>query len=141
MGGRYRPIEHTADLAIEVEADTPEDLFRWAARGMFDLIRGEGAPPPPDALPVWRRIAAAGPDLEARLVAWLGELLYVHAREGRLLTDVRSLDLDGERVEAEAGFVPAGPGGVERELKGVTYHDLQVERRDGGWKARIVFDV
>ena len=27
------------------------------------------------------------------------------------------------------------------ELKAVTYHQLNVEHDDGGWKARIVFDV
>jgi SHS2 domain-containing protein len=27
------------------------------------------------------------------------------------------------------------------ELKAVTYHQLNVEGAEGGWKARIVFDV
>jgi SHS2 domain-containing protein len=30
---------------------------------------------------------------------------------------------------------------VQRELKGVTYHDLTVRRRGGGWYARVVFDL
>jgi SHS2 domain-containing protein len=139
MAGRYRSIEHTADLAIEVEADSVEELFQWAAHGMFDLIRGEG-PEPAGPAPT-RRIAAEGPDLESRLVAWLGELLYVHASEGLVLTEVATIELEDDRVSAGVALAPPTPGGVERELKGVTYHDLSVERHAGGWRARIVFDV
>lgn len=140
MSGRYRPIEHTADLAIEVDADSLEELFRLAAEGMFDLIRGQGGSPGGRA--EWRTISASGPDLEALLVAWLGELLYVHSSEGLVMHGIRRLALAPDRVDAEVGFTNPDPEtGVQRELKGVTYHDLRVERREGRWRARIVFDV
>ncbi len=139
MSGSYRQIAHTADLAIEVEADTLGELFRYAALGMFELIRGEALP---GAGPgEWRRIAAEGADREALLVAWLSEILYRHVEEGLLPADARTPQVEGRRAEGEVGFAPAGSGPVERELKGVTYHDLAVERRDGRWHARIVFDV
>jgi hypothetical protein len=45
MQMRHRPhvrlIEHTADLAIEVDADTLPDLFDGAATGMIALIEME----------------------------------------------------------------------------------------------------
>lgn len=140
MTGTYRPIEHTADLAIEVDADSLDELFRLAAEGMFDLVRGDAAASA-GRRAEWRTIRAAGPDLEALLVAWLGELLYVHATEGLVMAAIRRLDLEKDRVEAEVGFVSPDASSVERELKGVTYHDLRIERRDGRWRARIVFDV
>ena len=143
MGGRYRSIEHTADLAIEVDADSLDELFRLAAEGMFDLIMDRGAGGAPAGRRAeWRTIAASGPDLEALLVAWLGELLYVHVSDGLVLHAIRRLTLEPEHVDAEVGFTTPDPEtGVERELKGVTYHDLRVERREGLWHARIVFDV
>ena len=143
MGGHYRPIEHTADLAIEVDADSLEELFRLAAEGMFDLIRGDrGGRSVPGGRAEWRTISATGPDLEALLVAWLGELLYVHSSEGLVMHGIRRLTLAPDHVDAEVGFTSPDPeAGVEREIKGVTYHDLRVERREGRWRARIVFDV
>lgn len=141
MGGTYRAIEHTADLALAVEADTLEDLFRFAALGMFELIRGEAAGPESSRLPIWRGVAVEAPDREALLVAWLGELLYAHTAEGLFLAEIRYVEVGQGRAQGEVGFVPLGSGVVERELKGVTYHDLAVERGDGRWHVRIVFDV
>jgi len=142
VAGAYRAAEHTADLALEVEADSLEELFEYAARGMFDLIRGDAPPPEAPGLPTWRPIAFRAADRESLLVAWLSELLYVHAAEGLWLAGIRGLEVAPDELRAEVGWTPLGSAEVDRELKGVTYHDLAVERRpDGRWHARIVFDV
>jgi SHS2 domain-containing protein len=30
---------------------------------------------------------------------------------------------------------------ILREIKAVTYHQISVERKDGGWEAQIIFDI
>ena len=147
--GRWRTIEHTADLGLEVEAPTLEQLFVAAAGGMTGVLLGSesGAAAAAGAEAgmgetVWRELALEAPDTEALLVDWLREILYIQISEGLLFADAEIGQVEPRRLVARAGFrAPEDAGRVERELKGVTYHDLEVSRRDGGWFARVVFDL
>jgi SHS2 domain-containing protein len=143
--GRWRTIEHTADLAIEVEAGSLERLFEAGAHGLAGVLLGsEGgsADWAPSAPTTWRRMALEAPDREALLVDWLRELLYIQTAEGLLIAAAEISELKDSRLVAQAGFAqPPISAGVERELKGVTYHDLEVSRRGDGWFARVVFDL
>jgi SHS2 domain-containing protein len=50
---------------------------------------------------------------------------------------------------AEGSFSARGLGerfdpavhSIETEIKAATYHGLRLERKDGGWTARMIFDV
>ncbi|MBI4513763.1 MAG: archease [Gemmatimonadetes bacterium] len=141
MAATYRQVEHTADFAIEVEADSLPELFEAATRGMFEIILG--SPPKARAaeLPNWRPVEVRGADLGELLVNWLGELLALYALETVLPAGVRNLRIGDGRAAGVVGFVPLGSAEPETELKAVTYHDVAVELRDGRWRARIVFDV
>ena len=142
--GRWRTIEHTADLGLEVEAATLEGLFIACAHGMTGVLMGsesgelDGAR---DAT-VWHELDLQAPDIEALIVDWLRELLHIQTSEGLLFATAEFEMLDESRLVARAGLAqPDSPDVIERELKGVTYHDLQVGRRGEGWVGRIVFDL
>ncbi len=142
---RWWTIEHTADLAIEVEAPSLERLFEGSAHGLTGVLVGaeagsDGGAPGRQA--EWRELVLEAPDREALLVDWLRELLYIQMSEGLLVTAVEIGELAEDRLTARAGLArPAAETPVERELKGVTYHDLAIGRRRDGWFARIVFDL
>lgn len=149
---RWRTIEHTADLAVELEASSPEELFLAAADALIGVLRGEeaaSAGPEADSAsaeqPVseWRALSLEASDREALLVDWLRELLYLTTMTEPLFFAKGEIHaLSETRIEARAAFTGAtGLESVERELKGVTYHDLQLRRRGDSWYARIVFDV
>lgn len=140
---RWRTVEHTADLAIEVEAPTLRELFTGGGHGLVGALRGEEAGEAPAAgrASAWRELALEASDREALLVEWLRELLYLYVSEGLLFVAAEVDELGETRMVARAGLAAAACEGGARELKGVTYHDLEVSQRDGGWYARIVFDV
>ena len=99
---KCRTIEHTADLGIEVEADSVEEL-------MFK---------------------------------WLNELLYVLAAEELLLSRFEVKRVEGLRLEAVVVGEPVDPARHRLgEIKAATYHQMLVERRNGSWFARVIFDV
>ena len=143
--GRWRTIEHTADLAIEIEAPSLEALFVMAGHGEAGVLCGQEAGPSDDSAGtnvVWRELTLKAPDRESLLVEWLRELLHVQSSEERLFVDAEISDLTDTALLARAGFSDATQArSVERELKGVTYHALKVEERGGEWYARVVFDV
>lgn len=134
-------MDHTADVALEVEAADPAELFGRAAAGMMYLLL-ERLPERADRS---RELRLSSTDLPGLFRDWLRELLFWHEDEGFVVAsaDVRRLESgDGDEARLEATV----HGGAEREppvreIKGVTLHGLAVERRDGGWYGRVIFDV
>jgi SHS2 domain-containing protein len=144
-------LDHTADVGIDVAADSLAELLHRAALGMLALLRGEeesgdlaetedrqraDGSGRLDAVPVDVRADAP----VGLLVAWLREILFLH--EVERLDYVRA-DFQVVGPEHVAGRVLARRGGhAVREIKGVTYHELEATKRsDGGWSARVIFDV
>ena len=145
-----REIEHTADLGMEVEAASLEELFQRAAAGMMALVRAtdhEALDRPADESPTAPalrsvRIEVDGdvPDVAALLVRWLRELLYLQEVAGFVYQDDTFQRLDGSGLRASVRPDP-DPSRQVRELKGVTYHGLEVEREADRWRARVIFDI
>lgn len=140
----WKTIEHTADLAIEVMAPTLETLFAASAMGLSGLLQGTESGTLPTASPqdgIRQDFDLRETDLEGLLVEWLRELLFLASTRQLLFSGVTFETLTEFRLKAHGYFCRAAAGSVQRELKGVTYHDLEVGRRSHGWIARIVFDV
>lgn len=151
-----REIEHTADLGLEVEAASLEELFQRAAAGMMALVRSSdevdvpeerlgsrARPPAASADPRMIRIQLDGgaeEDLAPLLVRWLRELLYLQEVEGFVYRDTTFERLDESGLRANVRPDPR-PSPQIRELKGVTYHGLEVERAGDRWRARVIFDI
>jgi SHS2 domain-containing protein len=143
-GARWRTIEHTADLGLEVVAPSLEELFTAAALALAGVLLGseDGAAAVERDARYWRELALEAPDTEALLVEWLRELLYIQVSEGLLFATARVETLESTRLVAKVGFDrPSTTAPLARELKGITYHDLEVSQRNEGWFARIVLDL
>ncbi|MGH7475485.1 MAG: archease [Longimicrobiales bacterium] len=149
-----RAVEHTADLAIEVEARSLPELFDRAAAGMFALIQGaDPEDPEPASRDAAERVRAAAEneevrdvsltasDLPSTLVAWLRELLYFHEVDHLAYRRAAFERLTEDGTLHARVYAAAAPSSPVREIKGVTYHQLTASRRAGSWYARVVFDV
>jgi SHS2 domain-containing protein len=151
-----RGLEHTADVGLEIEAPDLPELFGRAALGAMWLVleRSLGVdlatPGPVDAPEDPRTVELVEVDLPALLRSWLRTLLFWEETEGFVATGVSvkivpaplcaSEDGSAFGLQARvAGKVDRGPR--VREIKGVTFHDLQVERMEEGWQGRVIFDV
>lgn len=130
----YEELDHTADWALRVWAPDLESLFVRAAAGMFVLMGvtvGEAAG-------AEREIVVQGPDSETLLVAFLDELLLVSETE-RLALSPTLLSIAPGRLSAVCTAAPVVE--QEKEIKAVTYHDLEIRERAGLLETVIVFDV
>jgi len=139
--GKYTFIDHTADVGIEVEAADRTELFTLAARGMFAILCDVEKVKPARE----RTINLASDDLKGLLHEWLAELLYIYDVEFRIYTEFEfEFDGDGNKLAAVARGEDADAErhGTHGEIKNVTWCDYTVEEKpDGGFFARIVFDL
>ncbi len=136
-----RELDHTADVGIIVTASEPAELFRRAALGMARLMRETAGPE--EARPVRsveRAVELQSDSLDLLLVSWLSELLYLDEVEGFVFEDATLAELGDEGLRA-AVFGRIEPDVPHRQLKGVTYHGLRLERVVDGWQARVIFDI
>ncbi len=127
----YRFVDHTAELEVELEAESAEGVLEEALRAFVELAgTGEGEM-------VARRLAVSAADLPALLAAWLEELVYLAETEG-FVPDAAELSLSGLELSA----LLQGRLGEPRPLvKGVTLHRLRLRSENGVWSGRVVLDV
>jgi SHS2 domain-containing protein len=136
--GSYELIDHTADVGVRVSAASLEGLFEIAALAVTDVITEVQS----IACRVERSFELQEDDIEALLVSWLQELLYVLDTEGVIFGRFQ-VSLKGSCLRAVAWGEPFNPQRhtQKTEVKAVTYHNLQVVRRASGWQAEVIFDV
>ena len=84
------------------------------------------------------KISVSGEDLADLMVRWLGEILFLFSGENLVVTSIRM-----ESVSASLETVPFEPEIHEtlREIKAVTYHQIEVTEIANGWEAKVIFDV
>jgi SHS2 domain-containing protein len=125
-------IDHTGDVGIVVRAPTLEALYAEAARAMFGILADA-----PDPRPTGRRTFAAGPDPDA-LREFLADLLYRFSVDREMYVSFAP-----GTGTVEGAWEPYDPARhpLRTELKAVTWHQLELLREEGGWRARVIFDV
>lgn len=133
----YEILEHTADIGLRAKGATLDELFCETARGLADIIgvwrpgRGERVPVELDA-----------DDVGALVVDWLSEIIYLHDARGASIAGVDIARVDERRLAASISLAPLHEQPAEGiQVKAVTYHQLRVERAEGGWIAEVYFDV
>lgn len=136
----FAEFEHTADVGVEVEGASVEEVFARAALAMAQLQSG-GAPIPPVET---RAVEASGDDRVTLLVDVCRQTLARFFDEGLLLAEVAFERLDDAtaRMVGRFGRFDGEAHGEGLDLKAVTYACAQVrEVTPGRWRATLVFDI
>ena len=84
-------------------------------------------------LPIVRRCLSAGSRNSTTATSF----------EHRIFSEFEVVTLSEQHLEADVSgeiFDPARHT-IFTEIKAVTFHDLQLERYERGWKAQIIFDL
>ncbi len=133
--GTWEELDHTADIAVRVCADSLEDLFLTSVDAMFSLVAK-----PKDADPtVSEFLELDAMDREALLIDWLNELLYIHERDGVVITDIVFEYLTDTELQVRVRGVPVKA--YYANIKAATFHNLSIEAGEDGFRTVIVFDV
>lgn len=130
----FREIEHTADWELHIWAPDMAALFEQAAVGMYKLsgtVLASGAR-------VTHPLNISASDHESLLVSFLSELLYFGEAEGvgfdEYLFQISERTLSGEIRGTTIST-------QEKEIKAVTFHQMEILTTSLGLAVNIVFDV
>jgi SHS2 domain-containing protein len=139
MPARHRFEDHTAEVALTLEADTLPELYAEAGRAVAVLLLCDPPPPPPPDAPTLT-VELTAPDAAALLVDWVNELLYRTQVESTAFTDFAvTLAESGHTLRARIRGVE---GAVLRgEIKAATLHQARVHPMATGYGAHLILDV
>ncbi|WP_145450679.1 archease [Gimesia panareensis] len=135
----YSTFEHTADIGLDVRAESRETLFAEAASGLLSILVEDPETVRPEQEVT---ISVSGNDLEYLLFDWLDELLFRFETSQLLLCeyDVR-FHAEGITVSARGETFQSDRHRLAHEVKAITYHQLTVQQTAKGWQARFIVDI
>jgi SHS2 domain-containing protein len=135
----FEIIDHTADIGIIVYGADIKEVFANAALGLFNLMAdlndlGEN---------IKREVEMSAEDIEVLLVEWLNELIYISDVEHVILKrfEINALSSTELKATCFGEKIKPGQNRLKREIKAATYHMLQINKVDGGYKVQIIFDI
>ena len=139
---KFEIIDHTADIGLIAYGKNKEEVFINAAKAMFEIIAGENKNLKEN---FYDKIKLEADNLEGLLFAWLNELLYISETKLVILSKFKIKELSNYQIKAEVEGMKINPLSVkiEKEIKAVTYHRLEVKKDEesGRWRAQIIFDI
>jgi SHS2 domain-containing protein len=139
--GRFREIDHAADLGLDLEGSNPGAVLEAAQRGLVQVLFGETPPIPATEERVIELTAESYAEL---LKAWCEALYRLLEDEGFVALESRVDDHEPAsfRAVARGSRLPREALAAASELKAVTWHQLALEPSPaGGWRGRVIFDV
>ncbi len=132
---KFEVLEHKADLKIRVFGKDKKELFLNALLGMSDSMRAESFLKTVKS----QNIKVKSPDIFSLLVDFLSEILY-YSRVNRIIYDkIKFQKFTDTEIKAEVSGRQVKRIGLE--IKGVTYHNLEIKKRNNHWEAIILFDI
>jgi SHS2 domain-containing protein len=144
--------DHTADVAVAATGATMGAVFGAVADGMAAAMCDDIPPEGGERFD----LAVTAEGAEPLLFDYLDELIYRRDVDGVLPVDNEAaVEQAGSTEESEDGTgsgdeewrVTASARGVllssvsARDLKAVTYSEMELVETDDGWRAYVVFDV
>lgn len=133
-------VSHTADEGFRVRALDRADLLAAAAEALGAIVVDPRSVAP--AAAVTLRVSCDADD-DARMVAWLSEVLFAVDSGRFAVRRVAVLDDGDAHVEAVLLGEPLDEvrHAVRTAVKAVTWHGLEVGREGDGWRAQVIVDL
>lgn len=135
----FEVLEHTADIGFRAWGNTLEELFTAAAEALVAMAIEIDTVEPRETY----FLQAVGDNREELFVNWLNEVLYY--LDGRRLA-MRTFSVEQLTNTSVRGTARGEPLDPRRHppklvIKGVTYHQLRIEKSEKGWECDVYLDI
>ena len=132
----FEEVEHTADNALRIFGIDMKELLISAAEGMTRLMAADMSKVSAETE---KSIAIEAIDAEGLLVEWLSELAFWAETEMLVFKKFRIHQITAWRLQAK--IIGGRISKLEKHVKAVTYHNLEIIKTSQGLEATVVFDV
>lgn len=142
MSGGFRYLEHVTDAYIEAYGDSMEEAFSYAAKGtvnvMFEIKDIQGTSK------VNFRIE--GVDYYELLFNWLERVHLLIAIDNQVISnfELKISKLDSKYQLTGSGMaetIDIIKHGYKIEIKGVTYHEMEILQQGNQYKVKFILDL
>lgn len=126
---------------MEIFGDSAKHLFINAGKSLFEVITGSQL----QNFDKKNRheIAVDGEDWADLMVNWLRELLYLCNGKLQIVHHFKIEFISEHHLRAvvASDHFDLFKYKIEKEIKAVTYHQIEVSHGADGWRAKVIFDV
>jgi len=132
---QYEILEHTADLKIRAFGKTKQEVFKNMMFGMQASLRAKVK-----KQEISTKIKIESENLEALLIDFLSEINYLNEVNLQVYDKIYFNEFSDTILEAEIAGKKVARFGLQ--IKGVTWHDLNVRQQENStWQATVLFDI
>ena len=142
LSGGFRYLEHVTDAYIEAYGDTIEEAFSYAAKGtinvMFDIKEIQGTHK------VDFRVE--GVDYYELLFNWLEAVHLLMTIDNQVMSkfDIKISKTDSKYELTGWGMteiIDLSKHGYKTEVKGITYHDMEILHKGNQHNVKFILDL
>ena len=136
---RYKYIDHTSDLGVEIYGKDLPELFSNGLFSIFDNILDLNKV----VIKETKKIEISSSTLEELLIDWFRELLFIFATEYFAAKEVKNIKVENNKLYAEIAGEKFDPKrhNIKIEIKTPTYHMFNIKKTEAGYTATVIFDV
>lgn len=140
---RFKFLPHMGDALIEAYGSSLEEAFENAAIAMFEVMTDTSKVEPS----IEEVVEVEGFDLESLLYNWLESLLIKFDVDNRLFSKfkIENIEQTVEGYRLKARIYGEDYDSTKHEqkvgVKAVTYHMMNIERKNGIWVLRFLLDL
>ena len=140
----FAEIEHTADIGIEVWADSVENLFTNAIQGYYKLVLSD------DYLSKAHQsfnFSEEDSNYENLLISFLSEINYLLMVKKQIVKPIKSIQISKKNenynliVNGQLQMLDYPKNDIQTEIKAVTYHQIKIRKENGIFRTRVIFDI
>lgn len=137
----YRFTDHTADVAVESEAETLADLFRLNYDALREVLYGTCAIDDTgfhDEL----KITLSEDTDEELIINFLNEMNFVINVKKLYCGHLKGISVENHRLSCSLKFQENPENfSLKHEVKSVTHHGVYISFENGSYKTKIVYDI
>lgn len=142
MAANYKFIDHTADIACEVLGDTLEELFTASVEAWRRSVVEETKYCEREI----KKFKLKASSKEQLLVDFISEINYYLFTRNWLFNLVMELEIKQKNdtwiLSTEIEGMPVTQDvEIKQEIKAITFHQMNIEKRENKYYTLIVFDI
>lgn len=135
----YEILNHTADFGVRIYGKTLNELFKSGFTAIRDAMVEINRKGEKINEIIFKEEAET---LEDLLVSFLSEVIFQTIVYGRVFTDCE-IEVKGNSINAKLLYEDFDHSRhrLKKEIKSVTYHNLQIKQTPQGYEATVICDV